>query len=46
MREILGVDSLGFLSVDGVKKIAEGCKLRPVHGLLYRQVPGGAAQQH
>lgn len=26
MREILGVDSLGFLSVDGVKKIAEGCK--------------------
>ena len=26
MREMLGVDSLGFLSVDGVKKIAEGCK--------------------
>ncbi len=25
MREILGVDSLGFLSVEGVKKIAEGC---------------------
>ena len=22
----MGVDSLGFLSVDGVKKIAEGCK--------------------
>ena len=27
MREILGVDSLGFLSLDGVKKIAEGCQL-------------------
>ena len=26
MREILGVDSLGFLSVDGVKKIADVCK--------------------
>ena len=27
MTEMLGVDSLGFLSVEGVKKIAEGCKL-------------------
>ena len=27
MREILGVDSLGFLSLEGVKKIAEGCNL-------------------
>lgn len=25
MTEMLGVDSLGFLSVEGVKKIAEGC---------------------
>ena len=27
MRRMLGVDSLGFLSVEGVKKIADGCKL-------------------
>ncbi len=27
MREILGVDSLGFLSVEGAKKIPEGCNL-------------------
>ena len=27
MRDILGVDSLGFLSVEGVKNIAEGCGL-------------------
>ena len=26
IAEMIGVDSLGFLSVDGVKKIAEGCK--------------------
>ena len=25
MTGMLGVDSLGFLSVEGVKKIAEGC---------------------
>ncbi len=27
MRDQLGVDSLGFLSVESVKRIAEGCKL-------------------
>ena len=27
MRAILNVDSLGFLSVDGVQKIAQGCRL-------------------
>ena len=27
MTGMLGVDSLGFLSVEGVKKIAEGCRL-------------------
>ena len=26
MRGILGVDSLGFLSVEGVKQIAENCR--------------------
>lgn len=27
MRQILNVDSLGFLSVEGVRKIAQGCRL-------------------
>ena len=27
IAEQIGVDSLGFLSVESVKKIAEGCKL-------------------
>ena len=27
MEEMLGVDSLGFLSVEGVRQIAEGCRL-------------------
>ncbi|WP_367925694.1 amidophosphoribosyltransferase [uncultured Ruthenibacterium sp.] len=39
MREILGVDSLGFLSVDGVKKIAEGCKLGLCTGCFTGQYP-------
>ena len=27
MREIIGVDSLGFLSLEACRKIAVGCKL-------------------
>jgi amidophosphoribosyltransferase len=27
MREIIGVDSLGFLSVEAARRIAVGCKL-------------------
>ena len=39
MRGMLGVDSLGFLSVDGVKKIAEGCKLGLCTGCFTGQYP-------
>ena len=39
MREILGVDSLGFLSLEGVKKIAEGCNLGLCTGCFTGQYP-------
>ena len=39
MRDILGVDSLGFLSVEGVKTIAEGCKLGLCTGCFTGQYP-------
>ena len=39
MRQMLGVDSLGFLSVDGVKKIAEGCKLDLCTGCFTGEYP-------
>ena len=44
MRQMLGVDSLGFLSVDGVKKDRRGLQAGPVHRLLYRRVPGRGAR--
>ena len=39
MQEILGVDSLGFLSVEGVKNIAEGCRLGLCTGCFTGQYP-------
>ena len=39
MREILGVDSLGFLSVEGVKNIAEGCGLGLCTGCFTGKYP-------
>ncbi len=39
MREILGVDSLGFLSVEGVGKIAEGCGLDVCTGCFTGKYP-------
>ena len=39
MREILGVDSLGFLSVEGVKNIAEGCKVGLCTGCFTGKYP-------
>lgn len=39
IRDMLGVDSLGFLSVDGVKKIAEGCKLGLCTGCFTGEYP-------
>ena len=44
MREILGVDSLGFLSVDGVKKIAEGCKCGLCTGCFTGEYPSAPPQ--
>jgi len=39
MQEILGVDSLGFLSVEGVKNIAEGCGLGLCTGCFTGKYP-------
>ena len=39
MRDILGVDSLGFLSVEGVKNIAEGCGLGLCTGCFTGKYP-------
>lgn len=39
MEEMLGVDSLGFLSVEGVKQIAEGCKLEFCTGCFSGEYP-------
>ncbi len=39
MRKILGVDSLGFLSVENVRKIAEGCGLSLCTGCFTGEYP-------
>lgn len=39
MEEMLGVDSLGFLSVEGVKQIAEGCHLNFCVGCFSGEYP-------
>lgn len=39
MEEMLGVDSLGFLSVEGVRQIAEGCKLEFCTGCFSGEYP-------
>lgn len=39
MEKILGVESLGFLSVEGVKQIAEGCRLNFCTGCFSGEYP-------
>lgn len=41
---VIGADSLGYLSVEGVRHIADGRPLRLLLRLFYRGIPGGNAE--